>query len=147
MADSATIDRRTMIKRAAAASALTWTAPLVIDSLASPAAAATAPPIGCVTLLFNGGNCNHTSQGTPCNIADCSGVNTDPFIDCIVLSGDCQNGPLTISIDAGCSCTFTGASAKSGPNCVVPPLAPTSVTFPAQSNPGYAQFAVNLTCT
>ena len=146
MVGSPTIDRRTMIKRAAAASALTWTAPLVIDSLVSPAAAATAPPTACVTLLFNGGNCNNTNQGTPCNIANCTGVNPDPFLACIVLSGDCQNGPLTISINAECSCTFTGASAKSGPNCIVPPLAPTSVTFPAVSSPGYAQFAVNLTC-
>ena len=99
-----------------------------------------------MTLLFNGGNCNNTNQGTPCNIANCTGVNPDPFLACIVLSGDCQNGPLTISINAACSCTFTGASAKSGPNCIVPPLAPTSVTFPALSSPGYAQFAVNLTC-
>jgi hypothetical protein len=145
MADRATIDRRTMIKRAAAASALTWTAPLVIDSLASPAAAATAPPVACVTVLFNGGNCNNTNQGTPCNIANCTGVNTDPYLACINLSGDCQNGPLTISIDPTCSCTFTGASAKSGNDCVVA-SGTTSVTFPAQSSPGYAQFAVNLTC-
>jgi hypothetical protein len=33
------VDRRTMIKRAAAAGALAWTAPMIIDSLASPAAA------------------------------------------------------------------------------------------------------------
>jgi hypothetical protein len=35
------LDRRTLIKRAAAAGAVAWTAPVIIDSLASPAAAAT----------------------------------------------------------------------------------------------------------
>jgi len=34
------IDRRTLVKRAAAAGALAWTAPVILDSLASPAAAA-----------------------------------------------------------------------------------------------------------
>ena len=35
------LSRRTMIKRAAAAGAVAWTAPMIIDSLASPAAAVT----------------------------------------------------------------------------------------------------------
>jgi hypothetical protein len=35
------LDRRTMIKRAAAAGAVAWTAPVILDSLASPAAAGT----------------------------------------------------------------------------------------------------------
>ncbi len=150
MADNGGIDRRTVIKRAAAAGALAWTAPILIDSIASPAAAATAPPVACVTLLFNGGNCNNTNQGTPCSIANCTSVNPAPFLDCISLSGDCQNGPLTISIVSGCFCTITGASAKSGPNCIVPLAqggSATSVTFPAQSSPGYAQFAINLSCS
>ncbi len=35
------LDRRTLLKRAAAAGAVAWTAPIIIDSLASPAAATT----------------------------------------------------------------------------------------------------------
>ena len=40
-ADGRGLDRRTLIKRAAAAGAVAWTAPMIIDSLSSPAAAAT----------------------------------------------------------------------------------------------------------
>jgi hypothetical protein len=40
MAGSEGIDRRTLIKSAAVAGAAAWTAPVIIDSLASPAAAA-----------------------------------------------------------------------------------------------------------
>jgi hypothetical protein len=35
------VDRRTLIKRVAATGAVAWTAPLIIDSLTSPAAALT----------------------------------------------------------------------------------------------------------
>jgi hypothetical protein len=37
------LDRRTLIKRAAAAGAVAWTAPVILDSLSSPAAAASCP--------------------------------------------------------------------------------------------------------
>src|SRR5262245_55115108 len=39
--DARALDRRTLIKRAAAMGAVAWTAPLVVQSLASPAAAST----------------------------------------------------------------------------------------------------------
>jgi len=43
------IDRRTLIKGAAIAGAGAWTAPMIVDSLASPAAAGSLPPgsLGC----------------------------------------------------------------------------------------------------
>jgi hypothetical protein len=44
------VDRRTLIKRAAAAGAVAWSAPVIVDSLASPAAAVS--------------NCTGTSPGT-----------------------------------------------------------------------------------
>jgi hypothetical protein len=40
---TAGLSRRTMLKRAAAAGALAWTAPVIVDSLASPAAAQSCP--------------------------------------------------------------------------------------------------------
>lgn len=46
MAGSEGIDRRTLIKGAAVAGAAAWTAPMIVDSLASPAAAAS--PAGSV---------------------------------------------------------------------------------------------------
>lgn len=46
------IDRRTLIRRAAITGAVAWTAPVIIDSLASPAAAVT--PGRSVTLFLHG---------------------------------------------------------------------------------------------
>jgi len=46
------LDRRTLIKRAAAAGALVWTAPVVINSMASPAAAGTCECEGVFYLQF-----------------------------------------------------------------------------------------------
>jgi hypothetical protein len=48
MAGSTGVDRRTLIKGAIAAGAAAWTAPVIVDSLASPAAAASGTTgIGC----------------------------------------------------------------------------------------------------
>ncbi len=45
-ADSRGLSRRTMIRSAAAAGAVAWTAPVIIDSLSSPAAASSTCPAG-----------------------------------------------------------------------------------------------------
>jgi hypothetical protein len=70
------IDRRTLIKRAAATGAVAWTAPLILDSLASPAAAVTAggrwefqTVSPCVT---GGDNSTGAGAGTACN--NCTGA-------------------------------------------------------------------------
>jgi hypothetical protein len=58
------IDRRTMIKRTAAGGARAWTAPLILDSLASPAGAITCTS-PCFRVQFppsNGATCQLTSQ-------------------------------------------------------------------------------------
>jgi hypothetical protein len=49
------IDRRAMIKAAAAAGVAAWTAPVIIDSLASPAAAASA---SCITFTAGSASCD-----------------------------------------------------------------------------------------
>jgi hypothetical protein len=46
VANQGGMDRRTLIKRAAAAGAVGWTAPMVLGSIASPAAAGTPPQLG-----------------------------------------------------------------------------------------------------
>ena len=154
------IDRRTLIRRAAVTGAVAWTAPVIIGSLTSPAAAITGI-VGCTGMLFNGGNCNLEHQGTPCSFTLCDDLNAGALQACVELSGDCQNGPLTISIALGCqpACKITNASAKSGSACIFPtpnpnpaPVGPppnspqTSVTFPAAVSPGYAQHAINVVC-
>jgi hypothetical protein len=61
--ERAGIDRRTLIKRAAAAGAVAWTAPVIIGSVASPAAAITCAG-NCVRVRFppdDTGACNTAS--------------------------------------------------------------------------------------
>ena len=147
------LDRRALIRRAAAVGVGAWTAPMIVDSVLSPAAAITGPPKGCTGMLFNGGNCNLENQGTPCSFTLCDQTNDDLLRPCVILTGDCQNGPLMISIAAGCNCVITRAAAKSGNDCIAPVPDPPeatpamTVTFPPQSSPGYAQFAINVVCT
>jgi hypothetical protein len=93
------IDRRTLIKRAAATGAVAWTAPLIIDSLASPAAALTCTG-SCFLIQFGPAgagapNCNTTSQA----------VGTGGQTPCPSLSS--SNCSSTISVAAG----FTPANA------------------------------------
>jgi hypothetical protein len=59
-----TLDRRTLIKRAAAAGAVAWTAPVLINSLDSPAAAATGgcACAGCFYVEFIKGICSDTNN-------------------------------------------------------------------------------------
>jgi hypothetical protein len=54
MGDKPGLSRRQMIKASAAAGAVAWTAPMIVDSLASPAAAASGGglPTGCSYALF-----------------------------------------------------------------------------------------------
>jgi hypothetical protein len=76
------IGRRTLIKRAAAAGAVAWTAPLIIDSLASPAAAVT-----CATTCFR---VTFPADNTPpCNAPS------------VAVAGDCPTG----TTGAGCTTT------------------------------------------
>lgn len=155
------LSRRDMIKASAAAGAAAWTAPVILDSLASPAAAATfTPPCGCHFVLFNGGNCNPDQQGTPCQIF--TGCTTFPGLEaCMTVAagpdGKCQSG-ATVTVDtATCpECRITGGSAKSGNDCyfsddgtgaIVVSNDGSQVVFNQAPNGGtYAQLAVFLTC-
>jgi hypothetical protein len=59
--DTGRISRRTIIKRAAATGAVAWTAPAIIGSLASPAAAQVTPVEGCFRYAF-GWDCMGCTQ-------------------------------------------------------------------------------------
>jgi hypothetical protein len=142
-----------MIKASAVAGAVAWTAPVIIDSLSSPAAAATIPPglCGCHFVVFNN-QCSPDNQGTPCNMI--TGCAQNALVaSCLVvtpsMAGNCQSGSqVVISVSPACQpgCTITRADSKAGSTCsgFVGPV--TSVTFPAISSPGYAQFDAFLTC-
>jgi hypothetical protein len=147
------LSRRDMIKASAAAGAAAWTAPVIIDSLSSPAAAISAGLCGCHFLIFNN-QCHADNQGTPCNtITGC--VQSALVATCLTVTpstpGNCQmNSSVTISVNADCQpgCVITTAESKSGSTCASPSVStPYSVTFPPISSPGYAQFDVFLTCS
>ena len=127
------IDRRTLIKRAAATGAVAWTAPLIIDSLSSPAAALTCtgncflvqfPPAG----TAGGANCNVSSQT----------VGTGTQAPCPNLSS--SNCGSTTSISAG----FTIASlCLSSTDCRA---ATAAVTFTLNTTSTTCFTATQTTC-
>jgi hypothetical protein len=134
------IDRRTLIRRAAIAGTVAWTAPVIIGSLTSPAAAFTGPT-GCNSKCFTGGNCNPDSTSL-CNApAGCS-TTSNPALDvCLQAtptppSKKCDgSNSITISVVGGCTgCKIVGYTYNvPGAGCQVvlvdPPL--TSVFIPA----------------
>jgi hypothetical protein len=158
--DAGGLDRRTVIKRAAAVGAVAWTAPVIIDSLASPAAAFTAPS-GCHFATFNS-NCSPNSQGTPCNnITGCTALPDLAGCLSIICGGD---GSVTVTNQCGAQCRISGAQGKSGSTCVPPDSCTVagcscqgsmglctgdtqSVRWNPLASPGYSQFSVFLTCS
>jgi len=118
------MDRRTLIKASAAAGAAAWSAPMIIDSLASPAAAGSAPCYLFYRTIFNGGpafvlegsmtcapsgypttNCNTSGTGTVV-------VNTTSTITATEsASGSPTTNTVTITITGGtCKIVAYGAN-------------------------------------
>ena len=127
-----------MIKAAAAAGAGAWAAPMIIDSLASPAAALTPGPCNYYVIRFSrNGNSANCAGGvapttTPVGSASTPGNNvgvctsytrvtsaTTPVNLTISCTGGADEaGTVTITSPAGCQ--FQGASAPS-PTCPTAP--------------------------
>jgi hypothetical protein len=103
------VDRRTLIKASAIAGLGAWTAPLIIDSLSSPAAAIT-PVAGCFKVEFdwNGSEwINNPSPTTalcePVGWSTCT-ASTSDALGITKLSGPNQSNQQ-FSIAAGCRLT------------------------------------------
>ena len=156
------VDRRTMIRRAAAAGAAAWTAPVILDSVASPAGAFTPRP-GCTFLVFNS-QCAQNSNQVPCNTL--SGCTPDPqLLGC--LTAVCEaSGAITVTADCGSNCSISAAQAQLGNDCVGPdtcgrtigcncadvtgictPVGVQTVHWNAPATGNYAQISIFLTCT
>ena len=113
------LNRRQMIKAAGIAGAAAWTAPMIIDSLSSPAAAATVAP-GCYRMWQGftspGGAWGSwlTSPPNGCNPPSCTN-NSNTAAGAVSFSGnqpaDNSSTPVTITVNGGFSCRITGASA------------------------------------
>lgn len=160
------IDRRTLIRRAAAAGAIAWSAPVIIGSLTSPAAALTGL-VGCNGYCING-SCGPNNDSTPCVLVPgCSAVN--PLVlNCIEVSNDsgsswhqlagnpdnlnCQAGNndpnvwYRVSTSGDCTgCTLTASSAKSGSNCINRPPVGGIVKYTTGEG-NFAQTCLTLDC-
>jgi hypothetical protein len=120
----------------------------------------------CWYTFFNGGSCNDTSQGTPCNNAPTSCPNGYAAVqknlsDCIVVTNNYCKGtatPVTLTNTYCGNCKIVYAEAKTGSVCTYPSSPPNTngniaggtntVTFPQNLDPsGYSQFALLLSCT
>jgi hypothetical protein len=110
------IDRRTLIKGAAAAGAVAWTAPVIIGSIASPAAAQT-PLAGCSRYAFGWDclgctqrldssanyiyNAGVTATGPSCCPAGTPNWNSAPNSTCVTMTtGLLPSGPNTCQSSA-----------------------------------------------
>jgi hypothetical protein len=118
------LSRRQMIKASAVAGAAAWTAPTIIDSLSSPAAAGSlpAPPVGhgCWKFRSLHDNCAMSAATCPKSPATPTACSTSYVFAgaannlsqyCITTNpANCSfSGSLTYTIGANCSCTFVDA--------------------------------------
>ncbi len=133
-----------MIKRAAAAGAVAWTAPVILDSLASPAAAATAP-VGCHRAQFNG-TCAEVTPG-PGGCLPTPWTQT-PFPAGMITCTGSSTNIVTLTLPASSGCWFVRGRAQRTPggNCYTGAGVPgTTITFTKTSQVWLA-FRVVIAC-
>jgi hypothetical protein len=119
------IDRRTLIRRAATTGAIAWSAPMLLDSLRSPAGAITGTP-GCYRLTITPASCQTGTTAavdatcpvttTQCNPTD--ELPGQPFSKYCLSAASCSFLPeeRTFTIDPGCSCTFLAINGETNNN-------------------------------
>jgi hypothetical protein len=114
------VGRRALIKRAAAAGAVAWTAPLIVDSLASPAAAATVAT-GCYRAQRNRNGCGQqgfTNSLVSCDPAGWGTAAAYPDALTVVACSATGSGTTTFEIPASTNCVFV-RGLITGALCVV----------------------------
>ena len=111
------LKRRQMIKAAGIAGAAAWTAPLIIDSLSSPAAAGTVSP-GCYRFYWSiAGGCSYTNTDpnscapTDAGCTTFGGQPTGAVTATPTCPGNDTQTAVTISVLPGISCRITSATA------------------------------------
>ena len=120
------LDRRALIKRAALVGAAAWTAPIVIESLASPAGALTA---GCFRVLVNNdstcsigaytvsGTCEPTIASACLNPGDSKVGDTLATFSLTSTGGGCNQNGQDIVFNVASPCVFLGASGTKAGTC------------------------------
>jgi hypothetical protein len=150
------VDRRTLIRRAVAVGAAAWTAPVIIESIASPASAATVPPTlqGCNFISFNS-NCNSNNQSSCATPNGCPTGANAALSQCLQVTGGVDGCKTQVTVDlvgvcAAASCYISTISAQdAGNNCVSTPypLGTKHVVINAPMSSTFNQFSVYVTCT
>lgn len=156
------LSRRQMIRASAVAGAAAWTAPVILDSLSSPAAAVTVG--GCHSIAVAVGSCTVTAldQTSTCvfpasyNSGSCPQEAAGGSLStwCITASPCTTTGAQTFTIGAGCpTCTFvsgqgTGGNGASNNSCSAGALSAANkvVTIPGGTGT-FKQFRLVVTCT
>jgi hypothetical protein len=150
-----------MIKGAAVAGVAAWTAPVIIDSLASPAAALSAP-VGCADVFTNGQCVTTNCNGTPCTspLRGCPGGSTlcttttccHAIEPCLGLATKpCQNGGTFTML---CNnCVFVDSIANTdNSGCFTPASSGGSfgsktIVYGSAPASNYNQYAFRVNCT
>jgi len=146
--DEHSLDRRSLIKKVGVAGAAAWVAPVVIESLVSPAAAASIPP-GTYRLRLSSERCNPTPLLPPDDVPPpptCTQLAADYPATDFAITTQAQLDAFDIVI-SNCNrryaiqlnttnpkVTFTEAGSGSGNarhrgECVTPAVLPTQVTW------------------
>ena len=142
--DGDRLTRRELVRRAAKVGAVVWTAPLIIDSLASPAAAATCPP-GNYNVVYQGSlSVRSPASGTGCTasgtnlptaalVASTVGLTATGGPITHLQQAPGQVNPVRLTISTGCSCRITSVyahvhriGASTSPDCPNPACQPAS---------------------
>ena len=111
------IDRRALIRRGVVVGGLAWTAPLIIESLTSPAAAATGVA-GCRAYQYTGGGTFAATYAGTCTPVNCGGTapthssgtnaSSDSGLSGTGTPTSASANALTFTIAGGFSCTIVG---------------------------------------
>lgn len=99
------LSRRDLIKASAIAGAAAWTAPVIVDSLASPAAAGSGPCVTYYAAKWDSGWANEPFSGS-CNLSDKSPFNGHTLNNPSTFPGFTLNagfGNSSITLPAGCN--------------------------------------------
>jgi hypothetical protein len=135
------LSRRDLIKASAVAGGAAWAAPVILDSLSSPAAAMSSPLTGCNVASFNS-NCA-TDSHSPCTIPNTCTLN-NLIATCLTITCSGSGSSRTATVVNNCgSCTITFAQAAHGNTCTNGTINGNTVTWPLDN---YGQYEVALTC-
>jgi hypothetical protein len=146
------IDRRALIRRAVAAGTVAWTAPVLIESLASPAAAATLN--GCFRAQFNRSGTSFVQvapdNGAGCVPSTCWNGRT-AFTGGVSVSGSDATS-WTFSVASGCVFLNDSAARKDNGNvcvCATGGAGTTTIVFPGSTpaNEPFDRFKLIISCS